>query len=523
MKNKEFYKLLNKNRSKSNSGFTLTELLVGLIMSIFVVGALGFGLMTVLRATQTETSKVKARNETSRALDFVSDEVRRASNIETNADNANGFVGTGRTVVLALNIPEINTSATLGSDTDTNTQERIVYYLQNTNNANWKGPLVLYRYGPPLGADGNYTAGDWDTEALIDGIDNTTIAATPCPAGDTLTPAVGTASGFHACINDGGNTAQLFLTGGTDTAAGEGTDTYTADTKVVARARTAPANRRNVFRSYTMSYKTLGATYNCNPNAEMWKMRTDFGNNPSNGDDTTSWIHEDDRQPQPIKIDTSKALKITSVPVSPGAANCLSKGDPTTTGIASDEPLSAYSDGTFPKGHTVSHTIEFSGNDYWLTFNGDPETGINEQTNVKGDGTTLMLKRGSTLASTLDGYDFDDDGTENQDSLGKFLEEKGYADAINGGGYIINDKLGTDERIMAVEVGHTDTSQPGFDIQDSVFILSSDIFAQKHSNQPAADESATSDDSATGDDSTTTENSYPTDSLDLPEVTDIIE
>ena len=499
MKNKEFQKLLKKNRSKSNSGFTLTELLVGLIMSIFVVGALGFGLMTVLRTTQSETSKVKARNETSRALDFISDEVRRASAIEPNALNANNFTSAG-TVVLALDIPEIggdsdpdNDGELLGVDNNLNSSERIVYFLRDATGTNWKGPQVLYRYGPPLDANGNYTDEDWVTEALIDGIDDTAIATTsnPCDAvGGNISPPIGTAAGFSACINAAGNTAQLYLTGGTDTAAGEATDTYTADTKVVARARTAPANQVNVFSSYTMSYKTLGATYNCNPGSQMWKMRTDFGNNPNDTNDTTSWIHQDDRQPQPIKIDTSNDLTITSVPVDPepAAARCLSKGDVNATGDSDTEPLSAYTDGTFPDGHTVPYTVKFSGTDYWHTFNGDPKSGTHDNIDVKNDGTILMLKRGSILASTLDGYDYNDDGISEQASLGEFLKQEGFADFANGTdaseGYEINNTLGKDERIMAVEVGHTDRTQPGFDVQDSVFILSSDIFAQKHSNTP---------------------------------------
>ena len=489
MKNKEFHKLLKK--TKSNSGFTLTELLVGLFMSIFVVGALGFGLMQILGTTKSETSRVAVRNETSRALDFISDEVRRASTIETNAANANGFDAAGKTVVFALDIPEVNGDSDpdndnnlFGVDNDLATEERVVYFLQGATNSNWKGPLVLYRYGPPLDANGNYTDAAWGLEALIDGIDDTA-TADPCVAGDTLSPA--TARGFHACIN-GGNTAQLYLTGGTDTASG-GTDTYTADTKVFARANDAPANRVDTFTSYTVSFRTLGATYNCTPGASgsTWKMRTDFGNNPSNNDDTTSWIHQDNRQPQPIQINTSNDLTITTVPVAPPAGStCLSKGDENATGDSSIEPLSAYTNGTFPDGHTVPYTVEFTGTDYWHTFNGDPATGSRDVPDVTGNGNILVLKRGSTIAASLNGYDYDNDNAEDQDSLGKFLKNKGFAEFANGsdasGGYTITNKLGQDERIMAVEVGQTDTSQPGFDVQDSVFILSSDIFAKTHSN-----------------------------------------
>ena len=486
MKNKEFHKLLKKNSSKSNSGFTLTELLVGLIMSIFVIGALGFGLMTVLRTTQSETSKVAARNETSRALDFISDEVRRASTIENAAPaDATFTTASGKTQVLALNIPEVNTD--FPSDADDTTPERIVYFLQSNSSTNWEGPLVLYRYGPPLNADGNYTGGSWSEEALIDGIDNTAISADPCSSGETLSPAINTASGFHACIN-GGNTAQLFLTGGTDTADG-GTDTYTADTRVVARARTAPANTTNTFTSYTMSYKTLGAVYNCNPSGtDTWKMRTVFANDTN----STSWIHQNNRQPQPVQVNTSSDLIITTVPVDPGVSDCLSRGAEAATGT---EDLSEYeTGGSLEDGVTVPFSMKFSGTNYWRTFNGD-EVGDNNPSDDpiwvsddNGNQTIVMLKNGSRIPANLTGFDVDGDSSTSsaadQDSLGEFLATNNYATLVGTGStaYYEVQNLESDERIMAVEVGHNATGVPGFDVQDSVILLSSDVFAQEHSN-----------------------------------------
>jgi len=505
MKNKEFYKLLKKNKSKFNSGFTLTELLVGLFMSVFVVGALGFGLMQLLQTTRTETSKVEVRGETSRALDFISDEVRRARTIEANAANAGNFNpndvdGNAKTVVLALDIPLISEGNTFDTDNnDTTNNERVIYYLKSDGNDNWQGPQVLYRWGPPLNADGDYTAGGWQDEALIDGIDDTVIANDPCNGGETLTPALATATGFHACIN-GGNTAQLYLTGETKTAGG--TDTYTANTRVVARARTASAGTTSTFTSYTMSYKSLGAVYNCHPSySSTWSMRSVF----DVGGNEKSWIHQDGKQPQPIQIDTStnNSLEITTIPVRPVDSagvpltgtpgvddyNCLSKGSEAADGT---EPLTDYADATqFPDYHSVPHTMNFNAadNNYWHSFNGN-DSSDHDEPDVKGDGTILILKNNSTLLPAdypyLDlGYDSNDDGTEDQKSLGKFLFDEGYAVFENGtdptGGYKISG-LNNDERIMAVEVGHTDTNQPGFDVQDSVILLSSDIFAQEHSN-----------------------------------------
>lgn len=468
MRNKEFQKLLIKNKSNSiDSGFTLTELLIGLFMSVFVVGALGFGLMTVLRTTQSETSKVASRNETSRALDFITDEVRRSQSVKT---TGTGFTtATGQTVVMALDIP--------GFTND------VVYYLQSNSGSSWEGPQVLYRWGPPLSTKGEYTTGSYQAEALIDGIDDTTIASSPCTGSETLSPT--SASGFYACINADNTAAQLYITGGTETALNT-EDTYTADTKAVSRASAAPANNSSNFVAYTMSYRTLGAVYNCNPSdGSMWKMRTDFGNNSSDADDTTSWIHQDNRQPQPIQIDTSNDLTITSVPVDPTATDCLSKGDESATGDASTEDLSDYSNPSiFPDGHTVSHTIKFvDENDSttannWHTFNGDPKTGTRDVSDVKGDGTVLVLKNGSTISDSLIGYDYDDNSAGDQDSLGKFLLDNGYA-TLSGGTYTVAN-LANNERIMAVEVGQDVSTHPGFDVQDSVFILSSDVFAKEY-------------------------------------------
>ena len=343
MRNKEFQKLLKKNQSKSNSGFTLTELLVGLFMSIFVIGALGFGLTTVLQATQRENSKTAARNENSRALDFISDEIRSARTIDTDATNAGtsfsstDLSGNTKKVILALDIPEIASSATASA------RGRIVYYTKSDGNGSWKGPLVLYRWGPPLRANGDYNiAGTWQEEALLDGIDNTSVTSA-CPTGTTTTPT--TPQGFYACIT-GTNTAQLFLTGQTKIASGVN-DTQTNDSQVVTRARIRAANATDVFNSIDWSVKGLGGKYNCDGTIS-WDMKTEFYNDPTQKTEWTQNADTGNKQPQPIEIDPTKQLTITSTPE--GAAGC----DSSST--------------------QVSHIINFGDP---LTFNGDCEPDSN--------------------------------------------------------------------------------------------------------------------------------------------------
>lgn len=526
MKNKELYKLLKKN--KSNSGFTLTELLVGLFMSIFVIGALGFGLMTVLATSQSETSKVKARTENSRALDFISDEVRRARKIENfaNSTNAPNFTTTAKTVVLALDIPLISDSATLDTDSNATTKtERVVYYLKSTGLGNWKGPQVLYRWGPPLNANGEYTAGTWTEQALIDGINNTTVSS-PCTTG-TVTPVTpATPTGFYACIS-GTNTAQLFLTGQTKTASGRYDDTQTNNSQVVARAREALAYKTDINNSVTWSFKDIGGPYNCK-DGTAWSMRTNFGTNTADlNASTTPWNRDESKQPQPIGIDTSKPLVITSSPVG-GALDCTSRGNQGTGALNLNASTTVK----------VSHAIDFGKP---MTFNGDCNSSLgdcssyNNKPRVKGDldQTVQFLKKGYQIPTRNDnsnygGYDGNNDGdledAGDQPSLGRFLYAQGMAiiDPTNtttgSDTQILNNPLtkfliptyeqlaassltatqksafkllGDDQRIIAFEVGQlypdrkndgtaiSGGKNPGFDLQDNIFVVTSDVFKKK--------------------------------------------
>lgn len=506
MKNKEFYKLLKK--SQSNSGFTLTELLVGLFMSIFVIGALGFGLMTVLATSQSENSKVKARTENSRALDFVSDEVRRARTIETNATNAPRFTISGATVVLALDIPIINDDVALGTDNGVTVKdERVVYYLKSNSGTNWKGPQVLYRWGPPLDANGEYspktgaTTNHWSAQALLDGINNTTVSS-PCTTGTVTPVSPATPTGFYACIT-GTNTAQLFLTGQTKTASGRYDDTQTNDSQVVARARNTLAYRTDANTSITWAVEGLGGNYKCKDvtvagvlTPEWWHMRTDFSNSdtPNTDPNKVSWTQNPNittqQQPQPIEIKSDRPLTITSNPIN--ATGCNSSSNP------------------------VNHTINF-GNP--TTFNGTCDSTLGtgscpsdtDKPRVKGDPneTVQFFKQGYNVPN----YGGNELG---QKTLGKFLYDKGWAIPPIGTTNL-NDRatnfkipssqaeidayvnsltslteaqktaekarlkvLGEDQRIIGFEIGvHTNTTQPGFDLQDNIFVVTSDVFKKK--------------------------------------------
>ena len=560
-------------RTKSNSGFTLTELLTGLVMSVFVTGALGFGLIQVMNLSRRGAAQAQSRNEANRAIEFISSEIRRARTLDTDllididgdgtdedltpptTVEATGPEGQGLPagidIALALDIPNFPALE----------NNAIVYYLQSNAGTNWQGPQVLYRYGPPLAADGTYTNGDWQREALIDGIapgDNV-----DCNGTSTANP------GFLACIAANNTSAQIFLAGGVDAdndgiinTASSNDKTVVARTQTVARAKDAVVDNTAPIPTSPIAFRSLEADYSCHPTEDAsgnplpagdpprtWTTRIDFDNTAyrdggtktdEDRNNTTPWIHERGRQPQPIDIVSSNDLTIFAIPLN--QTSCLND-DSGNPGAAKDIPLANIVDGSGnPKTgqHAVSHTIKLQTTvanrtddaSFWATFNGDTDGG-HDNPNVTEDGQVVVLKDGSRLeagapvefengmpkvgdfpAPLYAGYDFDNDGNPDRPSLGRFLYERGFATPLNSsgavdtgfdtlaasdpnldpdGGYEIAN-LDSDERIVAIEIGKelgdtiningTDELHPGFDLQDTVFIIRHNDFDNVNEENP---------------------------------------
>ncbi|MEM7593318.1 MAG: type II secretion system protein [Cyanobacteria bacterium P01_A01_bin.83] len=595
MKNKEFHKLLKKN--KSNSGFTLTELLVGLIMSVFVIGALGFGLMQVLQLTQKGNSETAARNESSRALDFISEEMRRAQAIEVDMSDIDTLVGSdytskkisGAVERLVLQIPGVD--------------QRVIYSVAEPEDSSpWKGPRAIYRWGPAFNAAGDYSNPDnpavWQNEVLVDGISNVSQSVKCDNNNDGIEETI-SYEGFFACVvdddgdvilNAAGNpvldgsgnpikenvvdtngdgeitfaddpldlngdgeynfgerladtngdgaitiadsaldrnrdgvinaedgadtdglaiTAQLYFTGETKGTTKYNASSYSADTKTVARARTAPDNNAKASGSSFTAHNQIDTQFACTDTV-IWKMRTDFGDSISNPSNLDKWEYDPNNssaaQPQPIDIE-GDTLTISSVPMGVGNVDCLNSR---ANNGREDDQLDPrdfegnknladedwYGDSTKDDVVAVSHVINL--NDP-RTFNGDHVDctgsicagGTEGKVYTKQDGEAakvnpyvLVLKQGTELPA-LNGYDMNDNGDLTDDgdqiSLGELLVSEGYA-TFNGSVYRI-DNLDSDQRIIAFEVGKSDVSNktaPGVDFQDNIFILQSDAFAQKY-------------------------------------------
>ena len=567
MKNNQF-KQLNKiiKSRKSHAGFTLIELLSGLIMSTIVVAGLGFGLYQLTKITRDEGNKITARNEILRAREFISDELRRAQQIQV--DNSIGNLNDAA-VAPDYNLPSgaiPNDTAILALQMPGVTQ-RIIYSVAPPQTGSpWKGPLVIYRWGPNMNSNGEYTdpndTTDWKNKALMDGVDNV-----PVSTNDTCNGSTVNFTGFFACIEDDDGdgivedgltdtngdgvvnlidddgiendsvddndgfaiTAKLYFANDIDIAYEDTDNRYVADTQVVARARARNTNAAEEEETSPLSFKTLAAEYSLGPRGggaecngkSSWTMRTDFINDPNLNSDSSyspkTWIHDPDRQGQPINIDTNHKLTIASIPIGYGpctnSSMILSRGNETADDTTSTHTKAGDGSVWVPKDDDNDGNYDFETSDFTIdfsdptTFNGDDESDSSYDNPDPGVDYVRVYKKGSTLADYA-GYDDDPDTPGGEDSLGEFLAAKGYAvpngttpdgkityRLVNDSDYAANPTLnilGEKERLIAVEIGQAlvgdkipgsgdpGVPNPGFDLQDSVFILSTEKFAEKY-------------------------------------------
>ncbi|GBF78947.1 pilus assembly FimT family protein [Aphanothece sacrum] len=169
---KIYLQLLQKKRR--SAGWTLAELMIAAALTLVVVGAAGFGLVTILRENKMANATGEMQYDSNRAGAFISEEIRNASMIEndnimtsTGAIDKTGLdtiapsfkyqTGDSRQPILVLKIPGI--------------AERVIYYIE-TSASPWRGPLVIRRWGPGLLSTGTYSSnkepGDWKGNVLID-------------------------------------------------------------------------------------------------------------------------------------------------------------------------------------------------------------------------------------------------------------------------------------------------------------------------------------------------------------------
>lgn len=208
------------------SGFTLVELLVAIAITGIVISAAGFGLVNILQANKKAEAATERRRELNRALDFIAEEVKMASNIRSDV---------GDSLDVSAIAPNFNKKCNDTADgldcglviTIPGLSQPIIYYvvdrtkLSTAQQANWRGARVIYRWGPSFEADGTYGSNkdnpeNWTYQPLIDSIEGDLggTAYKACPSGWSPSLDDEDKDSFYACVNPSNNReAEIYLLG----------------------------------------------------------------------------------------------------------------------------------------------------------------------------------------------------------------------------------------------------------------------------------------------------------------------
>jgi prepilin-type N-terminal cleavage/methylation domain-containing protein len=215
-----------RDRLLNEAGFTLAELLVALAITGIVIGLTGSGLYALMKADRRSQIETTDRLELERALAFMTDEIKMSRQIT--ADTSSSLINPINFIPVPghLSIQPILVLRPAPSSGLTNP---IVYYVAELPNSSvWLGPRVIYRWGPTLLQNGNYSDGngrdltrlplgssvEYYNEVLVDGISAvaTAEAAIACESSySNAAPVVAARLGFYACIAPDKKSVKLWI------------------------------------------------------------------------------------------------------------------------------------------------------------------------------------------------------------------------------------------------------------------------------------------------------------------------
>jgi len=204
-------------------GFTLVELLVALVITGIVISLTGTGLYALMNANQRSQIETTDRLELEQALAFMTDEIKMSQQVMTNIpSDATGFnPASGATAIQIILVLKPAPSSKL--------TKPIIYYLADPPNRSvWLGPRVIYRWGPTLLQNGNYSDGDgndvarilpgspieYSNEVLVDRISDrvTASANIACESSyNYAVPAATARKGFYACIAPAKKSVKIWM------------------------------------------------------------------------------------------------------------------------------------------------------------------------------------------------------------------------------------------------------------------------------------------------------------------------
>jgi prepilin-type N-terminal cleavage/methylation domain-containing protein len=216
--------MLNIRYIDHDRGFTLLELLVAISITGIVMTLTSSGLYTLMNANQRSQTETSERLELEQALAFMTDEIKMSKQIDIAPESYKI-----RNFLPALDSEKFIPIIVLTPATNSKLTDRIVYYIAiPPSHSVWQGKRVIYRWGPTLLQNGNYSDGkgndiatipvgssiEYYNEVLIDRIGDITSseAKIGCDLNHSdAVPMVAKRLGFYACIAADGKSVKLWM------------------------------------------------------------------------------------------------------------------------------------------------------------------------------------------------------------------------------------------------------------------------------------------------------------------------
>lgn len=237
-------------KDNSNSGYTVTELLIGFALSCVVVGAAGFGLVNTILMDQKASAKGTIQYNTDRSMEFITEEIKLGRKIEADAvaalDEAPDFtLPEGAKPILVIQVTDV--------------PQRIIYYTRPATDI-WLGSTVIERWGPNFNLQGQYKEDEinnpekWESHVLIDNIDGNSMTSS-CPQ-DWQSTNTNAPQGFNACVDPQERLVKMNLTTTTTNSTWKKDVNYNVETMAFTRSNVAQGFNDNVPR-FTITNKQL--------------------------------------------------------------------------------------------------------------------------------------------------------------------------------------------------------------------------------------------------------------------------
>jgi prepilin-type N-terminal cleavage/methylation domain-containing protein len=219
-------KSIDRYKQERDRGFTLIEIMVALAVNSIVLLLAGGGLVAIMNANHRSQIEISARLELEQALAFMSDEIKMSRQILTNVpSNSSNESSRFRS---ASGSSEIKPILILNPAPNTGLTDPIIYYLADPPPRSvWLGPKVIYRWGPTLLQNGNYSNGrgrdlaeigqgsavEYYNEVVVDRMSDRSSSTNPdCDRIDDISiPNSIDRQGFYACISNDGRSVRLWM------------------------------------------------------------------------------------------------------------------------------------------------------------------------------------------------------------------------------------------------------------------------------------------------------------------------